>query len=594
MKFKVFAASKDPAVQLAADELVRYGRGTFMRTEAPNPAEVILHSENSDRFQDSFRLLSRDSKLFITGSNARSVLYGVYKYLKQFGFAFLYPGPEGEVIPKNPTFFIDGFDIEESASYPFRGIAFRPFYLADASEDADKTMTEAYHLLSWMAKNQYNLFFMEGYDVERPGDKYSTIDGKHPLQHVEYTLRWKSWEERKAIALRQQLVVGEARRYGFLIERGGHGWNYGLQEHYALNHQISVEEAKSILKAKGKINKEADVGVSTWFQLCLGKEDVREIYAEHIIDYLVEHRGEMDIAAIWMGDGYDNKCQCAECLKQPFSDLYLDIFRRVAQKAQKVLPELTLECLIYFETLEPPTRNWLEGLDNVILNLAVWRQCYFHKLDDPSCRLPDWTPNYRNNATHDTPNDKRIINYDQYSSYAGWRKVVGEEIKCLAFNYITLNMEHDRHFMSYDLCPLFTNSLEDFDRLRIDGMVDCQCHCSWDKPVNLQLYGAGKFLWNKQNHDSLAIRKELFSGLFGAKAEFVSAYCDKMSEALRSCGDYHVSLRCMPELEKKLAEKLEILEKELVKLGQLPRGCENYFLESLNELKKQTARKSGE
>lgn len=592
MKLHVFAASGDSAVRLAADELVRYGNGVFVLTDIPDQADIVLHSENSDRLQDAFHLHSRDGKLFITGSNPRSVLYGVYRYLKHFGFAFLYPGPEGEVIPEHPDFTVHGFDIREEASYPFRGLAFRPPYRIE--ENGGKSFDDAFLLLSWMAKNQYNLFFMEGYDAERPGDKYSVIRGRHPLQHVEYSLQGKTWRERKLIAGKQRLIVEEARKYGFLIERGGHGWNCGVPEHFAFNHHISVENARAALKAKGKVNKEAEVAVSTWFQICLGREEVREIYADHIISFLAEHRGEMDIAAIWMGDGYDNKCQCADCLKQPFSDLYLDIFRRVALKAKKFLPELTLECLIYFETLEPPTQNWLEGLDNVILNLAVWRQCYFHKLDDPACRLPGWIPDYRRNATHDVQNDKRIINYDQYLPYAGWRKIVGNDVKCLVFNYITWRMEHDRHFMSYDLKPLLEYSLEDFDRLRIDGMVDCQCHSSWDKPANLQLYGAGRYLWNKQDNDPVRIRGELFSGLYGKKAGKVAAYCDRMSEALQSCGDYHASLNCMPELEKKLAAKLKRLETELDQLGKLPSGREKYFRESLAALKKQTTRKPGE
>lgn len=585
-QYKLFAVNRDAAVQLAADELVKYGKGRLVRTDDVRQADIVLHSENTSRWDDAFRLLSKDGKLHITGSNARSVLYGAYCYLKRHGYAFLYPGAEGEIIPENPTFRIDGFDIEEKASRSFRGMAFRPGF-NDGTEGEPKTLTEAFELLSWMAKNQYNLFFMEGYDVERPGDAYSIVDGEHPLQHVEYMLKGKSWEERRKIAELQQMVVTEARRYGFLIERGGHGWNYGVPEHYAVNHHLSVEEAKSLLKAKGKINKQAEVAVSTWFQICLSNEEVRQIYAEHIIDYLMEHRGELDIASIWMGDGYDNKCQCEECLKQPFSDMYLDIFRRVALRAKEILPEIKLECIIYFESLEPPTRNWLEGLDNVIINFAVWRQCYFHKLNDPACRLPGWIPDYRNNTTHDTPNDKRIINYDHYLPYAGWRKVVGDNIPCLVFNYITLGMGHDRHFMSYDLKPLLEKSLDDFDALNFDGMVDCQCHCSWDKPANLQLYGAGRVLWNKNDNDAAAIRQELFAGLYGDKAGAVAAYCDHLNKVLLDCGDYHESLCHNHELQKKMAGMLAGIEAELEQLGTLPAGREKYFRESLDCLKEQ-------
>ena len=584
MTYQVFADSSLPAVLLAAEELVKYGKGAFVRTEVPAEAHIVLHPDHTDNVQDSFSLKSSDNKLWITGSNARSVLYGVYKYLKMHGFAFLYPGEEGEIIPENPAFTIEGFDLTEKADRTFRGLAYRPFYQGDESL-CQKTMKEAFDLISFMAKNQYNLYFMEGYDVIRPGDRYSVIDGNHVIQHVEYLLSDKTWEERKAIAETQYQVVEEARKHGFLIERGGHGWNYGVPEHYAVNHHISVEEAKKILKAKGKINETAEVAVSTWFQICLGKEEIREIYADHIISFLMEHRGEMDIASIWMGDGFDNKCQCEECIKQPFSDLYLDIFRRVALKAKKVMPELILECLIYFESLEPPTKNWLEGLDNVILNYAVWAQCYFHHLDDPECRLPDWIPDYRNNRTHDRKHDKRLINYDQHMPYEGWRKVIGNSNKCLVFNYITLGQYPlDRHFMSYDVRPLFDYSLGDFDRFNIDGMVDCQCHSSWDKPANLQLYGAGRMLWNKNDCDPKVIRKELFEKLYEDKAPQVEAFCDKVFALMTSFGPWHTPLYRDKAKWAAYHEGIGALLKEVDTLGALPAGREKYLKESLQHL----------
>ncbi len=575
MNYNVFFESGEPAVELAGSELIKYGREAFISTDRAGEADIILKSENSDRFRDSFHLQSRGNQLFITGSNPRSVLYGVYEYLKHFGFAFLYPGPEGEVIPENPAFALSGFDHQETADRTFRGIAARP--------EPDR-LEEGRQLISFMAKNKYNLFFMEGYDDDRPGDQYSIVNGVRPLQHVEHQLKGKSWEERREIALKQKTMVDEARCHGMLIERGGHGWNYGVPEHYGLLHQLSPEEACTALKAKGRVNKQAEVAVSTWFQICLGKEEVREIYVSHIIDYLRKHRGEFDIAAIWMGDGYDNKCQCDDCLRQPFSDLYLDVFRRVALWVAESIPELTLECIMYFETLEPPTRNWLEGLDNVILNLAVWRQCYSHKLDDPACRIPGWIPDYRHNLSHDVPNGFRIINYDHFLAYEAWRNVVGSELKCLMFNYITLAPALDRHFMSYNLTPL-ADSLNDFDRLGFDGMVDCQCHCSWDKPANLQLYGAGRILWNKHDNDPARIRRELFVLLYGPLSEKMICIADKIYRALTRC-DYHHSLNRQPEVL--LREIRSELAECLSEINSLPASpyAEHitYFRDSLNNL----------
>ncbi len=576
MSFKVYASSESSVLQVGIEELLLYGKGAFTRTDTRDKADIVLESDNSSKFNDSFSLKSENGRLYIRGSNPRSVLYGIFDYLRYFGFDFLYPGKEGEIIPENPAFTIDGFDCQSSADRQFRGIA--------ASPNADN-LQQGYDLIRFLVQNKYNIYFMEGFDTERPGDKYSVIDGVHPLQHVEHSLKGKSWEERKEIALKKKTAVDYARKYGMLIERGGHGWNYGVPEHYAARHGLSPEEGRDILRAKGKVNEQALVAVSTWFQICLCREEIREIYAEHILDYLRAHHHEMDIAAIWLGDGYDNKCQCEECLKMPFSNWYMDIFRRVALKAQKELPNLTLECIMYFETLEPPTSNYLEGLDNVILNLAVWRHCYFHALDDCECRLPGWIPDYRNNCSHDDANDMRIINYDHYTAYAAWRKVIGEDYPCLLFNYITHLQEPDRHFMSYNMKHL-TAYFRDFDRLNINGMVDCQCHCSWDKPANLQLYGAGRMLWNKNDDDPEKIREKLFSMLFRERSKEVTAYCDKMHDLLISCGNYHHSLYFTPEKCRELKDGLEAMRQELESLGGLPENRERYFHDSLDNLLK--------
>ena len=177
----------------------------------------------------------------------------------------------------------------------------------------------------------------------------------------------------------------------------------------------------------------------------------------------------------------------------------------------------------------------------------------------------------------------RIINYDHFAAYAAWRRVSGEKIPCLLFNYITHIQTPDRHFMSYDMRYL-SRYFGEFDRLNFDGMVDCQCHSSWDKPANLQLYGAGRVLWNKDDNDPRKIREELFAKLFKERASDVAAYCDRMYELLIACGDYHHSLEFTPEKCRQLKKGLLEMEQHLKDLGALPCSRERYFKDSLDNL----------
>lgn len=168
----------------------------------------------------------------------------------------------------------------------------------------------------------------------------------------------------------------------------------------------------------------------------------------------------------------------------------------------------------------------------------ISRQCYFHKLDDPRCRLPGWIPDYRHNASHDKERGLRIINYD--------------------------------HWLAYD------------------GMVDCQVSCSPDQPANLQLYGAGRILWNKHDNHPDAIRQEMFSLLYGAKTEAVVTYCLHMSNLLQQCGNYHDDLTRTPFKLQQLESGLKLLETELADIGELPKHREKAFRDSLKSLQ-QTA-----
>ena len=51
-----------------------------------------------ERFDDAIYIDIKDYAGVITGVNARATLIAVYRFLKEIGFNFLNPGPEGEVI----------------------------------------------------------------------------------------------------------------------------------------------------------------------------------------------------------------------------------------------------------------------------------------------------------------------------------------------------------------------------------------------------------------------------------------------------------------------------------------------------------------
>ena len=78
MAYKVYAPAENSVLQLGVEELISYGKGAFVKCSVSEESDILLVSEESSKFKDSFSLSSEDHRLYIRGSNSRSVLYGIF------------------------------------------------------------------------------------------------------------------------------------------------------------------------------------------------------------------------------------------------------------------------------------------------------------------------------------------------------------------------------------------------------------------------------------------------------------------------------------------------------------------------------------
>ncbi|NLY96617.1 MAG: hypothetical protein GX082_04185, partial [Clostridiaceae bacterium] len=70
---------------------------------------------------DAIDIKVENSKGYIAGSNARSVLIGVYRFLECLGCRWLRPGKDGETIPNRDVSNL-AVTLQEKASYRHRGM----------------------------------------------------------------------------------------------------------------------------------------------------------------------------------------------------------------------------------------------------------------------------------------------------------------------------------------------------------------------------------------------------------------------------------------------------------------------------------------
>lgn len=521
MKFYLYDCD-DHVLVFAASELQKYldriAGLELTPAVQPDEADFLLGGKElpENKWDDAILLKSRNGKLHIAGSNARSVLFAVYDFLETLGCRWTAPGID--TLPTGVQVNLSNWDKLEHADSRYRG------YAVCGAGDHAESMPYMMQMIDWMLKQKCNLYFSEGFPLECPGDQWSCKDGVRPLQHIEHACGSWSLAERNALLDRKEQLIRFARSRGMLIERYGHGWAAGILEHFAEIHKISLQEARKRLKAKGKIShEEGELGKSTmWFQFCMSEPGLRELYIEHVVDYLQKHHAETDIASFWLGDGYDNACLCPNCVEKPFSEWYMDIFQEIVRRVGKFAPELRFEGLIYFMTMEPPLTPWLDDIDSVDFIIAPWNRCYHHRLDAPECRNEGWAPNFRNNTSHDFEHFRRPLNHDVGESIRGWQTKI-RNFHPRMFEYYSLSCEPGRHRLSYDAADL-ARDIRDFARLGIEGSVSCESMFT-DLPFFLIHHVSTALMWNPQA-DEKKIRQSLALELYGKDADRVLEAAD--------------------------------------------------------------------
>ncbi|MBT7166773.1 MAG: hypothetical protein HN904_28580, partial [Victivallales bacterium] len=111
----------DPTIQYAAAELTRCLKATGTSGDfqlglfADFPGLAAQGAGG-----DALAVETTASGGILAGSNPRSVLFAVYTYLRELGFAWVRPGSDGEVVPKVDE--LPAISLRDQASYRHRGI----------------------------------------------------------------------------------------------------------------------------------------------------------------------------------------------------------------------------------------------------------------------------------------------------------------------------------------------------------------------------------------------------------------------------------------------------------------------------------------
>ena len=394
----IYKITSHHVVDFAAEELKKY-----LRMMMPRCGEIdIVYAPDA---KDGFRLglmedfgldtsdaseLDLDDILYIdtdktggiiAGSNARSVLLAVYRYLTINGCRWLFPGIDGEWIP---TREIEPVKYRKMADCRYRG-------QCNEGAEYQPNMMEA---IDFTPKIGMNIFMIE-FDNPKAYYNYYYDHTRNPSREAESVtaetvLQWKRQCE------------AEMSKRGLQFHDMGHGWtamafdadttNGWVKTH---DYDFPAECKDFVAEVRGERKLWNGVALNTNF--CMSNPAARRKVALKVADY-ASLATNVDYLHVWLADGSHNHCECEECQKKTPSDYYIDLMNDIDAELTARSLKTRIVFICYVDTTWAPEKTKLNNLDRFSFLVAAitrdYTQCVSQKLDEEGITL---APYVRNN-----------------------------------------------------------------------------------------------------------------------------------------------------------------------------------------------------
>ena len=151
-------SDEERTLAAASDELCRYWRQITGDSRAV-PVKLRVDPKISKSGNDAYSIVSTDGtsvQVVITGSNARSVLYGVYDLLERRGGCGWFW--DGDRVPKKKSIDLSGLDVHEESKFAWRGIRYFAHRGLTRFQAEHWGFEDWKREIDWCLKKRLNLF----------------------------------------------------------------------------------------------------------------------------------------------------------------------------------------------------------------------------------------------------------------------------------------------------------------------------------------------------------------------------------------------------------------------------------------------------
>ena len=384
----------DHVIDFAAEELKKYLRMMMPQQDeidilyAPGAtdgfclgllADFGLPSEAEDPVLDDVIHVDTTAQGgILAGSNPRSVLFAVYRMLRENGCRWLYPGVDGEYIPVKP---IGSVSYHKLADHRFRG------HCNEGAEN-QQAMLET---IDFFAKQELNVYMLE-FDIP-----FIYYDWYYSHALNEENREPEPVSQQQVLQWKRQCEAEIAKR-GLQFHDMGHGWTaepFGISSvdgWVPTEQELSQEQRESLALIGGV--RELWNGIALNTNLCMSNPRVRTTMAKGILEYAKTHRN-VDYLHVWLADSSRNHCECPECRKARPSDFYLMIMNELDELLTEAGLATRVVFIAYVDTMFAPRNVRIKNPQRFSLLYAPITRTYCASVGADSV-IPE-PPEYRRN-----------------------------------------------------------------------------------------------------------------------------------------------------------------------------------------------------
>ena len=525
MSYKICKLTDDRVVDFAAAELKKYlrmmmpecGDIAIMRTQVPTADAFVLGvmadfgldtSEAEDPLLDDIlHIDTTEVGGVIAGSNPRSVLLAVYRFLRENGCRWLYPGIDGEYIPIRdvaPTKY------HKKADARYRG-------QCNEGAESQQCMIETIDFTPKIGMNVYMIEFDNPFTYYN--DYYNHRQNaknrkKEPVTY-ETVKQWK------------RACECEIEKRGLQLHDMGHGWTaepFGISSIEGwkkVDESAIPEDVRQYLAYRKGSNAVASRrfcgGIPLNTNICMSNPEARRKVARYVADYATAHTN-VAYTHVWLADACNNHCECEECRKMRPADWYMMMMNELDEELTARKSDARIAFIAYVDTMWAPEHVKIKNPKRFALLFAPIARKYLTSLDVTSGK-GETMPYVRNQLRM----PKTIE--DCYAYLSQWRKLWQGTVFCYEYHF-WINQYFDVGGMYFS--RRISEDIKSMVKGGIEGLIEDGSQRSFF-PNGLSYYVYGNTLFDL-DADVDELTRDYFAHAYGEHADFAYDYLKQITD----------------------------------------------------------------